>query len=140
MDILKGIIFVYGSYFLGIELIMLGVIVIFVCLGYIFLFYFGFKGGKVVVIVFGVMFFIGFDLVGLFILSWVVVVFFMGYFLLGVFIVVFFVLLFIFLIKFLYIVFVVMFLLFIILCYKDNIVCFLVGNESKVWDKGKVKE
>ena len=36
MDILKGTIPVYGSYFLGIEPIMLGVIAIFACLGHIF--------------------------------------------------------------------------------------------------------
>ena len=42
MDILKGTIPVYGSYFLGIEPIMLGVIAIFACLGHIFPLYFGF--------------------------------------------------------------------------------------------------
>ena len=44
MDILKGTIPVYGSYFLGIEPILLGVIAIAACLGHIFPLYFGFKG------------------------------------------------------------------------------------------------
>lgn len=140
MDILKGTIPVYGSYFLGIEPIMLGVIAIFACLGHIFPLYFGFKGGKAVATAFGAMLPIGLDLAGLLILSWVVVVFLTGYSSLGALIAVSLAPLFTFLIKPLYTVPVAMLSLLIILRHKDNIGRLLAGNESKVWDKGKVKE
>jgi len=140
MDILKGTIPVYGSYFLGIEPIMLGVIAIFACLGHIFPFYFGFKGGKAVATAFGAMLPIGLDLAGLLILSWVAVVFFTGYSSLGALIAVSLAPLFTFLIKPLYTVPVAMLSLLIILRHKDNITRLLAGNESKIWDKGKVKE
>ena len=140
MDILKGTIPVYGSYFLGIEPIMLGVIAIFACLGHIFPLYFGFKGGKAVATAFGAMLPIGLDLAGLLILSCVVVVFLTGYSSLGALIAVSLAPLFTFLIKPLYTVPVAMLSLLIILRHKDNIARLLAGNESKVWDKGKVKE
>ncbi|NKX21460.1 glycerol-3-phosphate 1-O-acyltransferase PlsY [Alteromonadaceae bacterium A_SAG2] len=140
MDILKGTIPVYGSYFLGIEPIMLGVIAIFACLGHIFPLYFGFKGGKAVATAFGAMLPIGLDLAGLLILSWVVVVFLTGYSSLGALIAVSLAPLFTFLIKPLYTLPVAMLSLLIILRHKDNIARLLAGNESKVWDKGKVKE
>ena len=140
MDILKGTIPVYGSYFLGIEPIMLGVIAIFACLGHIFPLYFGFKGGKAVATAFGAMLPIGLDLAGLLILSWVVVVFLTGYSSLGALVAVSLAPLFTFLIKPLYTVPVAMLSLLIILRHKDNIARLLAGNESKVWDKGKVKE
>ena len=140
MDILKGTIPVYGSYFLGIEPIMLGVIAIFACLGHIFPLYFGFKGGKAVATAFGAMLPIGLDLAGLLILSWVAVVFFAGYSSLGALIAVSLAPLFTFLIKPLYTIPVAMLSLLIILRHKDNITRLLAGNESKIWDKGKVKE
>ena len=140
MDILKGTIPVYGSYFLGIEPIMLGIIAIFACLGHIFPLYFGFKGGKAVATAFGAMLPIGLDLAGLLVLSWVVVVFLTGYSSLGALIAVSLAPLFTFLIKPLYTVPVAMLSLLIILRHKDNIARLLAGNESKVWDKGKVKE
>ena len=140
MDILKGTIPVYGSYFLGIEPIRLGVIAIFAVLGHIFPLYFGFKGGKAVATAFGAMLPIGLDLAGLLILSWVAVVFLTGYSSLGALIAVSLAPLFTFLIKPLYTVPVAMLSLLIILRHKDNIARLLAGNESKVWDKGKVKE
>ena len=140
MDILKGTIPVYGSYFLGIEPIMLGVIAIFACLGHIFPLYFGFKGGKAVATAFGAMLPIGLDLAGLLILSWVVAVFLTGYSSLGALIAVSLAPLFTFMIKPLYTIPVAMLSLLIILRHKDNITRLLAGNESKVWDKGKVKE
>ena len=140
MDILKGTIPVYGSYFLGIEPIMLGVIAIFACLGHIFPLYFGFKGGKAVATAFGAMLPIGLDLAGLLILSWVVAVFLTGYSSLGALIAVSLAPLFTFLIKPLYTVPVAMLSLLIILRHKDNIARLLAGNESKIWDKGNTKE
>lgn len=140
MDILKGTIPVYGSYFLGIEPITLGLIAIFACLGHIFPLYFGFQGGKAVATAFGAMLPIGLDLAGLLILSWVIVVFLTGYSSLGALIAVSLAPLFTFLIKPLYTIPVAMLSLLIILRHKDNITRLLAGNESKVWDKGKVKE
>ena len=113
---------------------------IFACLGHIFPLYFGFKGGKAVATAFGAMLPIGLDLAGLLILSWVVVVFLTGYSSLGALIAVSLAPLFTFLIKPLYTVPVAMLSLLIILRHKDNIARLLAGNESKVWDKGKVKE
>lgn len=140
MDILKGTIPVYGSYFLGIEPITLGLIAIFACLGHIFPLYFGFQGGKAVATAFGAMLPVGLDLAGLLILSWVIVVFLTGYSSLGALIAVSLAPLFTFLIKPLYTVPVAMLSLLIIVRHKDNITRLLAGNESKVWDKGKVKE
>ncbi|GFD74631.1 glycerol-3-phosphate 1-O-acyltransferase PlsY [Alteromonas marina] len=140
MDILKGTIPVYGSYFLGIEPITLGLIAIFACLGHIFPLYFGFQGGKAVATAFGAMLPIGLDLAGLLILSWVIIVFLTGYSSLGALIAVSLAPLFTFLIKPLYTVPVAMLSLLIIVRHKDNITRLLAGNESKVWDKGKVKE
>lgn len=140
MDILKGTIPVYGSYFLGIEPITLGLIAIFACLGHIFPLYFGFQGGKAVATAFGAMLPIGLDLAGLLILSWVIVVFLTGYSSLGALIAVSLAPLFTFLIKPLYTVPVAMLSLLIVVRHKDNITRLLAGNESKVWDKGKVKE
>jgi len=140
MDILKGIIPVYGSYFLGLNPIVLGVIAIAACLGHIFPLYFGFKGGKAVATAFGAMLPIGLDLAGLLVLSWVVVVFLTGYSSLGALIAVSLAPLFTFLIKPLYTIPVAMLSLLIILRHKDNITRLMAGNESKVWDKGKVKE
>ncbi len=140
MDILKGTIPVYGSYFLGIEPITLGLIAICACLGHIFPLYFGFKGGKAVATAFGAMLPIGLDLAGLLILSWVIVVFLTGYSSLGALIAVSLAPLFTYLIKPLYTIPVAMLSLLIILRHKDNIARLLAGNESKVWDKGKVKE
>ena len=140
MDILKGTIPVYGSYFLGLNPIVLGVIAIAACLGHIFPLYFGFKGGKAVATAFGAMLPIGLDLAGLLVLSWVVVVFLTGYSSLGALIAVSLAPLFTFLIKPLYTIPVAMLSLLIVLRHKDNITRLMAGNESKVWDKGKVKE
>ncbi|MEC8375116.1 MAG: glycerol-3-phosphate 1-O-acyltransferase PlsY [Pseudomonadota bacterium] len=140
MDILKGTIPVYGSYFLGIEPILLGVIAIAACLGHIFPLYFGFKGGKAVATAFGAMLPIGLDLAGLLILCWVIAVFFTGYSSLGALIAVSLAPIFTYLIKPLYTIPVAMLSLLIIVRHKDNISRLFTGNESKVWDKGKIKE
>lgn len=140
MDILKGTIPVYGSYFLGIEPILLGVIAIAACLGHIFPLYFGFKGGKAVATAFGAMLPIGLDLASLLILSWIVVVFLTGYSSLGALLAVSLAPLFTYWIKPLYTIPVAMLSLLIVLRHKDNIARLLAGNESKIWDKGNTKE
>lgn len=47
-DVLKGMVPVWGSYFLGIEPFFLGLIAVAACLGHIFPLYFQFRGGKAV--------------------------------------------------------------------------------------------
>lgn len=140
MDILKGTIPVYGSYFLGIEPVLLGVVAIAACLGHIFPLYFGFEGGKAVATAFGAMLPIGLDLAGLLILCWIAVVFLTGYSSLGAILAVSLAPLFTYWIKPLYTIPVAMLSLLIVLRHKDNIARLLAGNESKVWDKGNIKE
>ena len=136
----KGTIPVYGSYFLGIEPVLLGVIAIAACLGHIFPLYFGFEGGKAVATAFGAMLPIGLDLAGLLILCWIAVVFLTGYSSLGAILAVSLAPLFTYWIKPLYTIPVAMLSLLIVLRHKDNIARLLAGNESKVWDKGNIKE
>src|SRR5690606_37448705 len=73
-DILKGTIPVWGSYFLKIEPLFLGLIAICACVGHIFPLFFGYKGGKAVATAFGAMMPIGLDLAGLLIASWLIIV------------------------------------------------------------------
>lgn len=140
MDILKGTIPVYASYFFNIEPVWLGLIAIAACLGHICPLYFGFKGGKAVATAFGAMLPIGLDLAGLLILSWIVVVFLTGYSSLGALIAVSLAPLFTWLIKPLYTVPVAMLSLLIIVRHKENIIRLVKGAEGKIWDKGNTKE
>ncbi|WP_421133583.1 glycerol-3-phosphate 1-O-acyltransferase PlsY [Alteromonas sp. A079] len=140
MDILKGTIPVYASYFFNIEPVWLGLIAIAACLGHIYPLYFGFKGGKAVATAFGAMLPIGLDLAGLLILSWIIVVFLTGYSSLGALIAVSLAPLFTWLIKPLYTVPVAMLSLLIIVRHKENIVRLVKGAEGKIWDKGNTKE
>ena len=140
MDILKGTIPVYGSYFLGIEPLYLGIRAIAACLGHIFPLYFGFKGGKGVATAFGAMLPIGLDLAGLLIFTWIAVVFVTGFSSLGAIVAVALAPLFTFFIKPLYTLPVVMLSILIIARHKDNIIRLLSRNESKVWHKGRIKE
>ncbi|MEW9798358.1 glycerol-3-phosphate 1-O-acyltransferase PlsY [Alteromonas sp. CYL-A6] len=140
MDILKGTIPVYGSYFLGIEPVYLGLIAIAACLGHIFPLYFHFQGGKAVATAFGAMLPIGLDLAGLLILTWSVVVFLSGYSSLGALIAVSLAPLFTWFIKPLYTLPVAMLSVLIIVRHRGNIRRLLNGTESRIWDKGRIKE
>lgn len=139
-DILKGTIPVYGSYFLGIEPIYLGLIGVAACLGHIFPLYFEFKGGKAVATAFGAMLPIGPGLAGLLILCWIAVVFVTGFSSLGAITAVALAPLFTWLIKPDYTLPVAMLSILIIARHKGNIVRLLKGQEGKIWDKGKTKE
>lgn len=140
MDILKGTLPVYASYFMGIEPVLLGLIGIAACLGHIFPLYFGFVGGKAVATAFGAMLPIGVDLAGLLVLSWIVVVFLTGYSSLGALVAVSLAPVFTWLIKPLYTIPVAMLSLLIILRHRENILRLWHRSESKIWDKGKIKE
>lgn len=139
-DILKGTIPVYGSYFLGIEPLYLGLIAVAACLGHIFPLFFDFKGGKAVATAFGAMLPIGPGLAGLLILCWIVVVFVTGYSSLGAIVAVSLAPVFTWTIKPAYTIPVAMLSLLIIARHKDNIIRLLKGDEGKIWDKGKIKE
>ena len=136
-DILKGTIPVWGSYFLQIEPLYLGLIAICACLGHIFPLFFGFKGGKAVATAFGAMMPIGLDLAGLLIASWLIIVAFSGYSPLAAILTVSLAPLFTWFIKPLYTLPVLMLSILIILRHRENIVRLYQGKESKVWDKTK---
>lgn len=134
-DILKGTIPVWGSYFLKIEPLFLGLIAICACIGHIFPLFFGFKGGKAVATAFGAMMPIGLDLAGLLIASWLIIVALSGYSSLAAILTVSLAPLFTWFIKPLYTVPVLMLSVLIILRHRENIVRLYQGKESKVWDK-----
>ncbi len=136
-DILKGTIPVWGSYFLKIEPLYLGLIAICACLGHIFPLFFGFKGGKAVATAFGAMMPIGLDLAGLLIGSWLIIVALSGYSSLAAILTVSLAPVFTWFIKPLYTVPVLMLSVLIILRHRENIVRLYQGKESKVWDKTK---
>lgn len=140
MDILKGTIPVYGSYFMGIEPVFLGLIAIAACLGHIFPLYFHFQGGKGVATAFGAMLPIGLDLAGLLMLTWTVVVFISGYSSLGALVAVSLAPLFTFFIKPVYTIPVAMLSVLIIVRHRSNIIRLLNKTESRIWDKGRIKE
>ena len=139
-DILKGTIPTFLGYLLGIEPVYLGIIAIAACLGHIFPLFFKFKGGKAVATAFGAMLPIGLDLAGLLIMTWLLTVFVFGYSSLAAIITVSIAPLFTYLIKPVYIIPVAMLTLFILVRHHENIVRLWRGEESKIWDKGKVRE
>ena len=136
-DILKGTIPVWGSYFLQIEPLYLGLIAICACLGHIFPLFFGFQGGKAVATAFGAMMPIGLDLAGLLIASWLIIVAISGYSSLAAILTVTLAPIFTWFIKPLYTVPVLMLSILIIVRHRENIIRLYRGKESKVWDKSK---
>ncbi|MBU3021008.1 glycerol-3-phosphate 1-O-acyltransferase PlsY [Aestuariibacter sp. A3R04] len=138
-DILKGTVPVYTSYWLGIEPIALGLVGIAACLGHIFPLYFGFKGGKAVATAFGVLLPLGLELAGLLVLTWLLIVFIFGYASLAAIVAVSLAPLFTWFIKPVYTLPVIMLSLLIIIRHKDNIWRLIRKEESKVWDKVKLK-
>ncbi|UJF19118.1 glycerol-3-phosphate 1-O-acyltransferase PlsY [Vibrio sp. SS-MA-C1-2] len=69
-DLLKGLIPVWGGYFLHLNPFILGIIGIAATLGHIYPIFFHFRGGKGVATAFGSLAPIGWDLSGLLLLSW----------------------------------------------------------------------
>lgn len=72
-DVLKGMIPVWGSYFLNIPPFYLGMIAVAACLGHIFPLYFHFRGGKAVATALGAMFPVAWEMALLLIVTWLVV-------------------------------------------------------------------
>lgn len=72
-DVLKGMIPVWVSYFLGISPLFLGIIAVAACLGHIFPLYFQFRGGKAVATALGTMFPVAWEMALLLIATWLLV-------------------------------------------------------------------
>lgn len=72
-DVLKGMVPVWTSYFLGIEPFFLGLIAVAACLGHIFPLYFNFRGGKAVATALGAMFPVAWEMALLLIATWLLV-------------------------------------------------------------------
>ncbi len=72
-DVLKGMLPVWVSYFLGIEPFYLGIIAVAACLGHIFPLYFHFRGGKAVATALGAMFPVAWEMALLLIATWILV-------------------------------------------------------------------
>jgi len=139
-DVLKGTIPVWGSYFLGIEPLYLGLIAVAACLGHIYPLFFRFKGGKAVATALGAMLPIGLDLSGLLILTWIATVFITGYSSLGALVTVSLAPIFTWFIKPLYTLPVTMLSILIIIRHKENILRLWHKQEGRIWDKGRTKE
>lgn len=89
---------------------------------------------------FGAMLPIGLDLAGLLIVTWLLTVFVFGYSSLAAIVTVSIAPLFTYLIKPVYTIPVAMLTLLILIRHHENIVRLWRGEESKIWDKGKVRE
>jgi len=137
VDVLKGTIPVWASYFLKIEPFYLGMIAVFACLGHIYPIFFGFKGGKAVATAFGTMLPIGLDLAGLLVSTWMMLVGATGYSSFAAIVTVCLAPIFTWFIKPLYTFPVLMISILIVFRHRHNMLRLLQGNESKVWDKHK---
>lgn len=73
MDVLKGMLPVWGSYYLGLDPLILAVVAMATCLGHIYPLYFEFKGGKAVATALGAMFPVAWEMALLLIATWLLV-------------------------------------------------------------------
>lgn len=73
MDVLKGMLPVWGSYYLGLDPLILALVAMSACLGHIYPLYFDFKGGKAVATALGAMFPIAWEMALLLIATWLLV-------------------------------------------------------------------
>ncbi len=71
-DMLKGTIPVWGSYYLGVDPLILGFVGIAACLGHIYPIFFHFRGGKGVATAIGAIAPIGWGLTGLLAITWII--------------------------------------------------------------------
>ncbi len=135
LDILKGTVPVWGAYFLKIEPLYLGVIGVAACLGHMYPVFFNFKGGKAVATALGTLLPIGFTLVGLLILTWVVVVKFSRYSSLAAIVTVSIAPLYVYFLKPLYVYPTLMLSALIVFRHRENIKRLIKGTESKITHK-----
>ncbi|GLQ71626.1 glycerol-3-phosphate 1-O-acyltransferase PlsY [Vibrio penaeicida] len=79
IDMLKGTVPVWLSWYLGVEDVILGIVAIAACLGHMYPLFFHFRGGKGVATALGSMAPMGLGLMGMLMATWVTVVFFTRY-------------------------------------------------------------
>ncbi|MBD1555545.1 glycerol-3-phosphate 1-O-acyltransferase PlsY [Vibrio sp. S9_S30] len=79
IDMLKGTIPVWLSWYLGVEDVILGMVAIAACLGHMYPLFFHFRGGKGVATALGSMAPMGLGLMGMLMATWVTAVFFTRY-------------------------------------------------------------
>jgi acyl phosphate:glycerol-3-phosphate acyltransferase len=132
LDVLKGVIPVWGSYFIGLDPISLGFIALAACLGHMYPIFFQFKGGKAVATAFGVLLPIGIDLGILLILTWGIVAKSSKYSSLAAIVTVSLAPLYTWLLKPSYVYPVLMLSALIIFRHKDNIIRLVKGTEPKL--------
>lgn len=132
LDVLKGVLPVWGSYFIGLDPISLGFVALAACLGHMYPIFFQFKGGKAVATAFGVLLPIGVDLGILLILTWVIVAKSSKYSSLAAIVTVSLAPLYTWLLKPSYVYPVLMLSALIIFRHKDNIVRLIKGTEPKL--------
>jgi glycerol-3-phosphate acyltransferase PlsY len=138
-DMLKGTIPVWGSYFLDLPAVWLGVIAIAACVGHMYPCFFKFIGGKGVATAFGALLPIGLDLGAALIATWVLVIRLTCYSSLASIVTISLAPLFVYLIKPLYTLPVAMLALLMIWRHHENINRLLTGREEKVWNKSAPK-
>ncbi|MGB7996836.1 MAG: glycerol-3-phosphate 1-O-acyltransferase PlsY [Photobacterium halotolerans] len=134
-DILKGMLPVWISYFLGINPFLLGIIGIAACLGHIYPLFFHFRGGKGVATALGALAPIGWDLSGMLIATWLVVAVLCGYSSLASMITALIAPMFTWWVKPQYTMPVAMLSCLIILRHHENVRRLLDGKEYKIWHK-----
>ncbi|MEI8596633.1 glycerol-3-phosphate 1-O-acyltransferase PlsY [Photobacterium sp. Hal280] len=134
-DILKGMLPVWISYFLGINPFLLGIIGIAACLGHIYPLFFHFRGGKGVATALGALAPIGWDLSGMLIATWMVVAVLCGYSSLASMITALIAPMFTWWVKPQYTMPVAMLSCLIILRHHENVRRLLDGKEYKIWHK-----
>lgn len=134
-DILKGMLPVWLSYWIGINPFLLGIIGITACLGHIYPIFFHFRGGKGVATALGALAPIGWDLSGMLIGTWLLTVLISGYSSLGSLITALAAPMLTWLVKPEYTMPVSMLSCLIVLRHHDNVRRLLEGKEGKIWNK-----
>ncbi|WP_318499687.1 glycerol-3-phosphate 1-O-acyltransferase PlsY [Photobacterium leiognathi] len=134
-DILKGMLPVWISYFLGINPFLLGIIGIAACLGHIYPLFFHFQGGKGVATALGALAPIGWDLSGMLIGTWIIALAVTGYSSAASLIAALSAPMLTWLVKPEYTMPVSMLSCLIIFRHHENIRRLLDGEETKIWDK-----
>ena len=134
-DILKGMLPVWGGYFLEINPLLLGIIAISACLGHMYPLFFHFKGGKGVATALGALAPIGLDLTGMLFGSWVITILVTGYSSLASMLTALLAPLFTWLVKPQYTLPVAMLSCLIVLKHHENIRRFFAGEEKKIWQR-----